>query len=325
MRRMNQLRQIIPDRPVDVLLVEDNPADARLMTETLKDAGADMFRVTRVTRLAEAIASAVAAPPDVVLLDLSLPDSSGIATVRSLRSAAPDVAVVVLTGLQDERVGLEAVREGVQDYLVKGQLDGDRAARAIRYAVERTRVEKALRDRDQRLRVIVDSAADGILTFDDQGVIESVNPAALRLFGYASAEMLGADIQSMIPGVLVSAESIEPGEISPGKSHERELMGIRKDGSTFPVSASEGTFRLGARKMSTLIVHDITARRQLEREVLAATGTEQQRIGRELHDGLCQQLLGIALGTEMLARRLKDRERRRLRSRERWRNTSATG
>ena len=149
-------------QPIRVLLVEDNPADARLLTESLKDAGRDAFRITHVSRLSAAVEALAKEPPeaDVIALDLSLPDSAGLATVQRVQAVAPGVPIVVLTGLQDEALALQAVRQGVQDYLVKGQCEGGLAARALRYAVERQRVESAYHESEQRYRALTTATAD---------------------------------------------------------------------------------------------------------------------------------------------------------------------
>ena len=131
---------------LSVLVVEDNPGDAVLVREALADAGAragtpDRFGVARAATLAEGLAHLAEHPVDVVLLDLTLPDSTGLATLRAVRAAAPDTPIIALTGLDDEALALEAVRAGAQDYLVKGQADGVLLVRAITYAIERKRAE----------------------------------------------------------------------------------------------------------------------------------------------------------------------------------------
>ncbi len=122
----------------DVLLVEDDDGDALLVEELMIDAG-EPFRLRRATTIADAIAQADGAR--CALLDLGLPDAQGLDAVARLRAAAPDLAVVVLTGLADRGRGIEAVAAGAQDYLVKGEVDGPTLARAVRYAVERRRAE----------------------------------------------------------------------------------------------------------------------------------------------------------------------------------------
>lgn len=138
------------DTPLEVLVIEDNPGDARLIQEHLsqmKITGAlgSAFRLVLADRLTTGLARLAAGVVDVVLLDLSLPDSQGLDTFTKTRVQAPDVPIVVLTGLDDEALALQAMQSGAQDYLVKGQIDGHRLSRAVRYAVERHRLGAELR------------------------------------------------------------------------------------------------------------------------------------------------------------------------------------
>lgn len=131
---------------IRALLVEDNAGDARLVREHLTDVHAGQeFTLEAVPTLAAAIDTLAASRPDIVLLDLSLPDSFGLETLARWQHAAPDRPVIVLTGSDDEALAVAAVREGAQDYLVKGRIDGDLLAQAIRYAIERKRVQEDLR------------------------------------------------------------------------------------------------------------------------------------------------------------------------------------
>jgi signal transduction histidine kinase len=123
----------IEDR-LTVLLVEDNPADARLIVETLPH---DQFEVVHVPSLADATTRLGEGGIDAILLDLSLPDGVGADSIGWTLSVPPRTPVVVLTGLADETIAIQALRSGVQDYLVKGQLDGDVLPRTLRYALER--------------------------------------------------------------------------------------------------------------------------------------------------------------------------------------------
>jgi signal transduction histidine kinase len=129
---------------IEVLLVEDNLGDARLMSEALKEAPAGQFQLTHVRRLSEALEYLWEKTCSVVLLDLGLPDSHGIDALVLVRAQAPGVPIVVLTGFQDEAVGDQALKEGAQDYLVKGQADGKQVARSLRYAIARKVAEKAV-------------------------------------------------------------------------------------------------------------------------------------------------------------------------------------
>ena len=133
-----------------VLLVEDQSADARLTLEDLRDvADLDAIEATHVRTLAEALAVLERHRFDIVLLDLGLPDATGLDAVTAMLECGPDLPIVVLSGLDDERTALEAVLHGAQDYLIKGQVDRSLLRRALRYAIERKRVERELNRRAQ--------------------------------------------------------------------------------------------------------------------------------------------------------------------------------
>jgi diguanylate cyclase (GGDEF)-like protein len=123
-----------------VLLVEDNPGDARLVQELLSET-ASQFELSHVVTLTDARQHLMAEGVDCVLLDLSLPDASRLEAPMQLRAAAPDVPIVILSGLQDELLAIKAVQEGAQDYLVKGRVDGAAIGRSITYAAERKALE----------------------------------------------------------------------------------------------------------------------------------------------------------------------------------------
>lgn len=133
---------------VSVLVVEDSPADVALVREYLGEVHGWNYELEVAGTVAEALALLARRATDVVLLDLSLPDSSGIETVRTVIGRHPRVAVVVLTGMQDEQVALQAVRYGAQDYLEKKQLSPAMLHRSISYALER---RKALREKENLL------------------------------------------------------------------------------------------------------------------------------------------------------------------------------
>src|SRR3954452_15483921 len=128
--------------PLRVLLIEDDDGDALLVEDLLEESAAPIV-VQHVRTLAEAVE--VAPAHDCALLDLNLPDATGIEGLRGLRGVADELAILVLTGLADEQRVIEALAAGAQDYLVKGLVDGALLARSIRYAVERRRAEHAQR------------------------------------------------------------------------------------------------------------------------------------------------------------------------------------
>src|SRR3981081_2931578 len=140
-------RSSVPVGRLRVLLVEDDDADAFLVRELLDEANA-AIDLSVATSLAEAVARI--AGVDCVLLDLGLPDAQGLDGLRRLSAVAQGAAICVLTGLGDEHIGADAVAEGAQDYLIKGQVDGVLLARSVRYAVERKRADENAR----RLQVV---------------------------------------------------------------------------------------------------------------------------------------------------------------------------
>lgn len=141
------------DIPTKVLLIEDSPDDAMLIQEELAEVRGSPFDLQHVDRLSEGLERLDQGGIDVVLLDLSLPDSQGLDSLARVLAQGPDVPVVVLTGLEDESLALEAVRRGSQDYLVKGQVGGPLLERSIRYAIERRRLLMEIDRRQRELEV----------------------------------------------------------------------------------------------------------------------------------------------------------------------------
>ncbi len=177
---------------------------------------------------------------------------------------------------------------------------------------ERHRADQALRESEVRLRAIVNTAADAIITVDALGIIESVNPAAERLFGYTAGSLAGLNLSALMPAPYRAghAECV-PRRMRAGKpsvlAFNREIECVRKDGSTFPAALSVSEFELGGRRMLSGIIHDISERRRLENRLLEVATAEQRRIGQELHDGLCQQLVAIGYAMEALEQRVAAR------------------
>ena len=133
------------NKRIRVLLVEDNPGDARLIREAFREADGNGFDLEWVENIAKALEHLADKETDVILLDLTLPDSSGLETVRKMLAEAPESPIVVLSGHNDENLALAAVQNGAQDYLVKGELAGNLLGRALRYAIERHKMAMMLR------------------------------------------------------------------------------------------------------------------------------------------------------------------------------------
>jgi len=165
------------DIPCRVLLVEDDPGDASLLRQALHASRESRYEIVWVTSLAEALVNLRQSPPDIVLMDLSLPDSSGMDTVRAACEVAGALPLIVLTGRDDDAFAQQALETGAQDYLIKGQSDTDTLVRAIRHAISRSKLEQALLASMHFAQSTLDGLTAQICVLDERGTIISVNEA----------------------------------------------------------------------------------------------------------------------------------------------------
>jgi PAS domain S-box-containing protein len=179
---------------IRALLVEDNPGDARLFLELVRETGAGYLNLEHVDRLDRALARLGTEDFDVVLLDLSLPDEHGLTTLLRTHAHAPKIPIVILTGLDDEGLAVKAVRAGAQDYLVKDRVDGDLLVRSMRYATERARAVEALERREEHYRSLIEHSLDLISILNVDGTIRYVSPSHERVLGYRLEELVGRNI-----------------------------------------------------------------------------------------------------------------------------------
>ncbi|HEV2124687.1 MAG TPA: response regulator [Chloroflexota bacterium] len=205
----------MPDQAVPpairVLLVEDNPADARLIVEAVREAHEGEIALTRVSCLTEARNSLQTAAWDVILLDLTLPDSSSLHTFSHTFDQAGDVPIVVLTGIADEGLAMEAMRRGAADYLQKGESDTPGILRAVRYAAARASFLRILQaERDERAEL------EGAL-FTARAAAHTLNNHLAITVGFA--ELLALDTTlpshareragSILDGAMAAAETLK--------------------------------------------------------------------------------------------------------------------
>ena len=245
---------------VKVLLVEDTPVYADLLTEVLR--ASSRFELARAGRLDEALAQLGAAPYDAVLLDLSLPDCKGLATYYELRAARPTMPVVVLTGSDDETLALQAVRQGAQDYLVKGEFDGKMLARVIRYAIERKRAEEQLRQSAELFKLISDNATDLIAVLDRDGNRIYNSPSYKQSVGNAG-NLQGTDsFQEIHPDDKERIISIFQETIATGIGQRSEYRMLLRDGSVRHIESQGSVIKDAAGQARKVVVvsRDITER-----------------------------------------------------------------
>jgi PAS domain S-box-containing protein len=252
--------------PIRVLLVEDNPGDARLIIEMLKEVAGDEFALEQVDRLEPALQRLGSAGADVVLLDLGLPDSTGLATFQRAQRNGSGEPIVVISGRDDEGLALDAVRAGAQDYLVKGRIEGQLLARVIRYAIERNRVA----DRLRWLTLAVEQSPASVFITDPKGTIEFVNARFTAVTGYAPNEAIGRT-----PRILKSG--LTPREyydalwktILGGHTWRAEVQNRRKNGEIYWDSVVISPIRNARGEIVHFLAvqEDITRRKDAEREL----------------------------------------------------------
>ncbi|MDW7771652.1 MAG: response regulator [Desulfobulbaceae bacterium] len=141
-------------RILHVLHVEDSPGDAAYIKEILAEDKSCHYRVKTAELLSEGLEYLTDEKIDIILLDLSLPDSRGLDTFLTIKNAAPDLPVIIMTGLADENLAVRAVKEGAQDYLLKNRVDADLLVRSIRYAIEREKLKVKLQEAFEQIKIL---------------------------------------------------------------------------------------------------------------------------------------------------------------------------
>jgi two-component system cell cycle sensor histidine kinase/response regulator CckA len=192
--------------PLKILLVEDNPSDADLIQEVLSPNGSNDIKIIWVSRLSEALSRLRANETDLALLDLGLPDSDGIDSVCSVVKAAPHLPIVVLTGCDDETTGIAAVHEGAQDYLFKGEISPNLLLRAIKYAIERKKIEQALKASERRFKEIFDHTDNGVAVYraindGSDFILVDINQSVERIENIQRGEVIGQKATDVFPGL----------------------------------------------------------------------------------------------------------------------------
>lgn len=250
-----------------VLVVEDSVTQAQLHRVNLSRHG---FEVEWVTSLAEVTQRLQQPGIDIVLLDLSLPDSGGIQTFFRVHEAAENIPIVVISAEDDEKIALQALKGGAQDYLIKGKAPGEAIVRCLYYAMERSQIEAELRHSEKMTRQILENSYDAFWAVDSAGEIIGWNRQAENTFGYSREEVLGRTIgETLIPERYLEAHYRAMDEmLTTGQSRilnrRAEILMTRKDGVEVPVELVVFKVELGGSRTFCAFAHDITERRKLE-------------------------------------------------------------
>src|SRR5688572_7920058 len=308
-----------------VLLIEDSLGDARLMREYLNDPAGASFQLEHTTTLQSGLDRLAQGGLDLVLLDLSLPDSPMPETFQRVHACAPQVPIIVMSGLDDEKFAIQTVQEGAQDYLVKAYVDTRLLVHAMRYAIERKRAEEALAHERDLLHTLLDNLPDRIYFKDDLSRFTRISRAVAEQFkishpreamgktdrDYFSAEHAQAALTD-------EAQVMETGEPILGKV-EREVL---PDGNT--TWALTTKLPLKNRQGKTIgnfgISRDITEIKKFEEQLEIERNLLRSLIdnlpdyiyvkdteGRYLLDNIAhRRWLGADAESEILGRRISD-------------------
>jgi diguanylate cyclase (GGDEF)-like protein/PAS domain S-box-containing protein len=252
-----------------VLLVDDDEEDAFLTEDLLRDVTSLKCSVKVASTAQLAITEILNGRYDVCLLDYRLGGDTGLEVLATVKSHGSDVPCILLTGQDDNEIDSAALAAGAVDYLVKGTFDGETLARTIRYAIRNTETLRSLRSSEQRFRSVVDSASDAILVIADNGIVESWNPQALKLFGHEPnalgtigfSELFSGDLDSHVMSDLVAAlrrvQQIE-------EENTIDLEAKTPCGLFFPCEVTLASWQGAEGKQWTAIVRDVTERKAME-------------------------------------------------------------
>ena len=260
-----------PDLPtpapsaIHILVVEDDPDLSDIYQRVLERLGP----VRSCGDLGQALQSIHESAPDVVILDLGLPDSQGLEGLARIRAHAPGAAVVITTGASDENMAIEAMRNGAQDYLLKGRLEASTLVRSVRYALERKLAENKLRRSKELFSVITDNMVDLLSIIDARGTRLFASPSYQRLLDYSDEEMARMPIEGLVhPDDLARLLEAMRQILTEGTTRSCEYRIRHRDGTYLVVESN------GARILDTqsgepqviLVARDVTARKNAEAE-----------------------------------------------------------
>jgi len=259
------------EKIIRIILVEDNPGDAIIIQEMLKEIYDNQFDLHRFQRVDEGLKH-LNEDFDIMLLDLNLPDSQGIETFNTMNNHAPELPIIILTGLIDEELAINIVSEGAQDYLVKGQIDKQLLSRSIKYSIERKHIEIDLRNSEEKYRLMVEKIESGLFLINSKNEISYVNRQMADMLGYRMDDLINQDVFNFIQKKCrdVFKKHLKVNNRGIGQTYEIQFL--NKNGSplwvlmsTSPLHKLTGEY-IGAISIMT----DITARKGMEKSIMDA-------------------------------------------------------
>jgi diguanylate cyclase (GGDEF)-like protein/PAS domain S-box-containing protein len=259
-------------RAARVLLIEDHPEFAEIVRRDVSALRRIEAQLACAGTLREALVLLAREDIDLVIADLDLPDSKGLATLDAVLGAT-DRPVIVLTGAYEDRISEEALRRGAYEFMLKDRLDRAALERLLRLALLQAQAMRALRERERLTRRILDAAPDAFVAMDGSGAILEWNAQAERLFGWPRAEALGRSLaETIIPVRLREAHRRGVARYLATGEHRilnsvAEMVAQHRDGSEIPVELCVWTVEEGPRRRFAAFVRDLRAGMAAEREV----------------------------------------------------------
>ena len=296
-----------------LLLVEDNPGDAQFIMDMLDEAQPVPDCIVHVDTLAAAVARIDRLEPDAVLLDLRLPDATGVECVSAIRAHGGDIPIVVLTGIDDEALAMSCISAGAQDYLSKNDVRTAILRRSIGYAIARAAegVERRRADAAQtRLAAIVEGSTDAIVSTTVDGIVTSWNGGAEAIFGFTAAEALGQPTRVVIAPIDATTEAEQTlliAQVRDGGTpvSGQEIIRLRRDGTPVTLSAVASQLRGATGQVIGLaaICRDITTQRAMETQLalsdrMVAIGTLTAGVGHEINNPLAAVMANLELAIQ---------------------------
>lgn len=302
---------------INILLIEDNETDAFLVQSDLQRAMGDQVSVVHTERLSSALELIQQHSFDLILSDLTLPDSDGITTINRLREGAASIPIAVLSFRDDEKLAIKTIKAGAQDYLVKGSLTEGVLARVIRYSIERKRIEESNRKAQRRFQTIFERAPLGIALIDLQtGKYCDVNPKYASIVGRSVDELLNINQSDIIHPDDLPSYRDDIARIIGHQLHDSKVIKriLRLDMSVIWIEMSVVLFEMveDVDVCYLCMIEDITEQKRLIENLRHLTThlqdvreEERTRIGREIHDVLGGTLTVLRMDLDWLSKKIK--------------------
>ncbi len=306
--------EIAPAARCRVLLVDDDPDLLNSLSDLLQPEG---YEVVVANGVESARRTAAVFEPDVALLDVKLGPDNGLELIAVLKRLRPDLACVIMTGYADTESAVRALREGADDFLSK-PVDPSSLLRTLNRCWQQQKLQRenravviALKTSEERTRAIMENVADALVTIDSQGIVESINPAALNMFGYEADELLGENVSRLVDeGDRAWHDDYIRRYLDGGEGRiigkgPREVRGVRKDGEMLELELTVSETWIGSQRVFIGAMRDISERKRLEAHLRQTQKMEAvgQLTGGVAHD--FNNLLAVILGNaELLENRI---------------------